>query len=481
MKKLLILIAFVHFGTYAQKAKVDIIKDEPKAKVDRIVDEPKPYIPLIEDPRQHDLLPDRSKNYTADELLEIKYKEPNPDDLLDISFPKTASSAPNAGQGVFDTKELGDVFTFNKKISFQITSSEGNFASYFYLNSHDGNSMMDWPAMSKMIAEKPDGEMNSLMTANTDFYSYIKSSEGNFAMKMSSGAEIIIHDLQTKNASEGFFENFKKTGKVLAKSASNRFPKVEYRGEADGVTVYVMLSDPKGIRLDTRFAYTMIGFYGLGFITSPTGTTYLISGLKTDGYEISMTNFETTDFRFDGGDFEPLGQFMTGALQQNQPETNESIRQMYEEAQNESDPEQRAIKQKQAADAEKKMKDIAKSSGGFAQTSDLSDLPYQKLSSNQDFVADYYDMSISALDNGIKANEKEVGELQKIGYSASSGKVVSLKCHIGCAQAEKVRFEKLKADHLAIMDKYKNDPDKRDELVNQLIQKATSEIGQCDC
>jgi len=481
MKKILILLALVSFGASAQNAKVDIIKDPPKAKVDRITDEPKPYIPLIDDPRRDDLLPDRSKNYTADELLYIKAKEPDLDDLLDISFPKATPASPNAGMGVFDSKELDDVFTFNKKISFKITSPEGNFASYFYLNTNDGNSMMDWPAMSKMTNEKMDGEINSFMTANTDFYSYVKSSEGNFSMKMSSGDEIILHDLQTKMASEGFFETFEKTGEVQPKSAGNRFPKVEYRGTADGITAYVWLSDPQDVRLDTRYAYTLTGFYGLGYITSPTGTTYMISGLRAAGYEIAMTNYESVSFRFNGGGFQPIGELVTGALQQNQGEIDAGIRQMYEDAGSEPDPELRALKLKQAAEAEKMARSISNSAADFSQTSDLKDLPYQNLAGDGDFAASYYDTMIAGLESGIKANQKEVDELVKTGYGASSSKVTSLKCSIVCGQTEKARFEKLKADHLAIMEKYKTDPEKRDELVNQLMQKAASEMGHCNC
>lgn len=481
MKKILILLALVSFGAAAQNAKVDVIKDPPKTNVDRITDDPKPYVPLIEDPRRNDLLPDRSKNYTADELLDIKAKEPDVDDLLDISFPKATSSSPNAGQGVFDSRELGDLFTFNKKISFKITSAEGSFASYFYLNTRDGYSMMDWPAMSKMTNEKMDGEINSLMTANTDFYSYVKSSEGTFSMKMSSGDEIILHDLQTKMASEGFFETFEKTGNVQPKSSGNRFPKVEYRGIADGMTVYVWLSDPQDVRLDTRYAYTMTGFYGLGYITSPTGTTYMISGLRAEGYEIAMTNYEPVSFRFDGGQFQPVGELMTGALQQNQEEMDEGIRQMYEEARSESDPELRSLKLKQAAEAEKMMRSVSNSAADFSKTSDLKDLPYQNLAGDEDFAASYYEMAITDLESGIKANQDEVEDLIANGYDTSSSKITSLKCAIVCGQAQKVRIEKLKADHLAIMEKYKTDPEKRDDLVSPLMLKAASEMGQCDC
>lgn len=247
------------------------------------------------------------------------------------------------------------------------------------------------------------------------------------------------------------------------------------------MTVYVWLSDPQDVRLDTRYTYTMTGFYGLGYITSPTGTTYMISGLRAEGYEITMTNYESVSFRFNGGDFQPMGELMSGALQQNQQEIDANIRQMYEEAQSESDPELRALKLKQAAEAEKMVRSVSTSATDFSQTSDLNDLPYQDLAGDEDFAANYYDIAITGFESGIKANQKEVRDLIANGYDASSSKITGLKCAIACGQAEKARFEKLKADHLAIMAKYKTDTEKRDELINQLMQKAATEMGQCDC
>lgn len=480
MKNILFPLLLISFGSFAQNnSSIELIKDKPKTKVDRIEDGPKTYIPRIDDAKNDGLLPLRNKKYSADELLDIKSNEPNQDDLLDISFPEAKPTTPNSGQEIFESRELESTFSFNKKISFKSTTPEGNMVSYFYLNTKDGSSLMDWPAMKTAIHEEVDGEVNNIMTANKDFYNYIKSSEGNYSMKMSSGNSMVLHDLQTGMLSEEFFKSFKKTGKVQGKGTGNSIPRVEYAGVLDGEAVKVWLSDARGISVDMDYTYSLTGFFGLGYLVSPTGRTYMITGLETAEGSIMMVSIENVNKTFEGKNFQPMGNMMAEAISQNMPEINESLNEMYAEAEKEEDPELRSIMLKQAAEAEKMLRKMESGVQGFTGSSDLNDLQSINLSSDDNFMANYYDMSIISLDKGIKENQLEIQEIARNGGNPT--KTAELKCMISCAQVEKVRMEKLKVEHLAIMDKYKNDHEKRDELISQLMQRAAKEVSPCDC
>jgi hypothetical protein len=53
-------------------------------------------------------------------------------------------------------------------------------------------------------------------------------------------------------------------------------------------------------------------------------------------------------------------------------------------------------------------------------------------------------------------------------------------CLINCTKAERNRQEKVKTEHLRILNLYKNDVDKRDEKINQLME--TQGIPKsCNC
>lgn len=480
MKSIGLLLLFISFASFAQNnSSIELIKEKPKTKVDRIEDAPKTYVPRIDDATQDDLLPLRNKQFTEDELLYIKSKEPNPDDLLDISFPESSSTTPNSGKQFYESKGLDSRFSFNKKISFKVNTQEGNLVSYFYLNTQDGTSLMDWPAMKASINQEVDGEVNSIMTSSRDFYSYIKSSEGNFSMKMSSGNDMVLHDLQTKMVSEEFFNEFKKTGIVMGKTAGNSIPRVEYTGVIEGQTINVWLSDARGVSVDKDYTYTLTGFFGLGYLVSPTGKTYMISGLESADASIMMTTVENATMSFEGKNFKPMGELIADAMSQNMPEINASIKEMYEEANREKNPELRAIMLKQAAEAEKMIGKMEEGVQGLARSSDPTDLSSSTMTSDEGFLGGFYDMSIISLEKGIKENQTEIQEIER--NDGNPNKVAELKCLISCGQVEKTRMEKLKAEHLSIMEKYKHDPEKRDELINQLMQRAAKEVGQCAC
>jgi hypothetical protein len=171
-------------------------KPKSKTNVPVIKEAPKTNVPVLTD---------------ADELLDVKSNEPDSNDLLDVKVSIPKPKLPNAGQSVYNEIGLNGNFSFNKKVGFSVNAPEGNFVSYFYLNTKNGYAMLDWKGIQEMLPENPEGEMTQIKSANNDFYQYIKSSEGNFAMKMGSDQSMVVHDLQTGMLSKHFFKTFKKT------------------------------------------------------------------------------------------------------------------------------------------------------------------------------------------------------------------------------------------------------------------------------
>ena len=65
-------------------------------------DNPKTNVPILTD---------------ADELLDVKSNEPDPNDLLDVTVAIPKPKTPNSGQLVYKEIGLNGSFSFNKKIS----------------------------------------------------------------------------------------------------------------------------------------------------------------------------------------------------------------------------------------------------------------------------------------------------------------------------------------------------------------------------
>ena len=412
MKKILLLILCLSFSSFAQqKSKT---KANPKTNIPLIKDKPKTTVPILTD---------------KDELLEIKSNEPNPNDLLDISLSVPKPKTPNAGQQIYNEIGLNGDFTFNKKIGFSVNAPEGNLVSYFYLNTKNGYSMLDWKGIKAMLSENPEGEMTQIKNANNDFYQYIKSSEGNFVMKAGSKQSMVVHDIQTEMLSKEFFKTFKKTGNKVGKVGGNKYPRVEYSGTFEGKKMSIWLSNPQDVLLDTKFTHSLSGYWGLGFIASPSGTTYMITGIVGDGASIFMNYIENATVSFSGKGYKPMGE-MTGG-----------------------------------------------NAGAFSQTSDIQDLPFVDQINNADATANYYDIMISALNQSIVEHQSGLNEAQK------NNDVTAIKrhnCLITCTKNEKTRLEKVKSEHIKIINQYKNDDEKRDEKINQLME-TQGQPKPCNC
>ncbi|WP_439554403.1 hypothetical protein [Flavobacterium macrobrachii] len=400
MKKIILLILCLSVSGFAQQKS----KAKAKTNIPLIKEQPKTNVPILTD---------------ADELLVIKSNEPNPNDLLDITVSIQKPKTPNAGQSISNEIGLNGEFTFNKKIGFSVNAPEGDLVSYFYFNTKNGYAMQDWKGIKAMLSENPEGEMTQIKNANNDFYQYIKSSEGNFVMKAGSGQSMVVHDIQTEMLSKEFFKTFKKTGNKMGKVGGNKYPRIEYSGTFEGKKMSIWLSNPQDVLLDTKFTHSLSGYWGLGFIASPTGTTYMITGIVGDGASIFMNYIENANVSFSGKGYKPVGE-MTGG-----------------------------------------------NAGAFSQTSDIQDLPFVDQVNNADATANYYDMMISLINQSIAEHQSGLKEAQKNNDATA---IKRHNCLITCTKNEKTRLEKVKEEHIKIINQYKNDDEKRDEKINQLME-----------
>lgn len=396
---------------------------------------------LIKERKNFDL-----KKYLFDKGCRVECKQP---------------AAPNAGQDALITIGLNGNFTFNQKLTFSITSSEGNVASYFYMNTKSGYSMMDNPAMQKMTNEPYDGEICQIFTSNADIYQYIKSSEGNFAMKVGSKNDASSRSSDIGFEVKKFFKEFKKTGNK--RNVGTLFESEEYSGKDDeGTPMSVWLACANNVLLDTKITTAITGFWGLGYISSPSATTYLITGFESKEVKINLTRLENQNISFSGKTYTPVGSMMAQAISQNDIQTHLG-------GENEN------------PEMQKMVEEMIKSSQDFAQTSDIQDLPSSKMAGSIDFTTTYYDFIINQLEQSVIDNNKAITDLNKTLDDYSRKQIASLKCLNGCAVKEKARYENLKKEHLTLLRQYQNEEEVRDQKISDLMQKnAIPEPCNCN-
>jgi hypothetical protein len=481
------------------KAKVPIIKDGPKTNVPPVSapppsgNKPKTNVPIIEDgpktnvPRINDadgdLLPVEPKKgkttkVPANSKANVpRLDEPDPNDLLDVTFPAPRPTVPNAGKRVFDEIGLTGSFTFNKKISFLVKSPEGVLSTYFYLNTQNGYAMMDWKALKSMIQEQPEGEMTQVLTPASHFYQYVKSSEGNFSMKMGNNIDgPVMQNMISEEGSKKFFQTFKRTGN---QTSGTKFKGVEYRGKDDeGRDMSVWLSDPRDILIDTKYTYDLVGFFGLGFIASSSGRTYMVTGLQGSGASIFMTDIVNASASFSGSGYKPMGDMMAAAMGKAKQSAQENTKQAQQEINEEEDPTLRAAKQRQAQAYEKMMKEAGSSAEKFAKTSDLQDLPLINAAKDEKTIGNYYDLMIAGFDESIREHEISAAEAKKIDNSKAYSRSICLR---SCVMLERTRQERLREEHLGIVRRYKNNEDKQQEELDKFAERSAKGIKPCNC
>lgn len=364
---------------------------------------------------------------------------------------------PNAGQDANTKIGLKGNFTFTSKFTFSIQSPEGNFTSYFYLNLKNGYSLMDNIAMKKIANEEYDGEINQIMTSTSDFYQYMKTSDGSFSMKLGSKNKNTL--ITTQKISTDFFKNFHKTGarKIIYSNSISE----EYKGvDEDGTEMSIWLSCSNGISVDKKVIYAVTGFFGLGYVVSPAGETFLLTAIEGSGMKITLERIENQNNSFSGASYTPMGEIMTQAINQNQREMTEN-----------------ASQENQYGQA--MMQEMLQSANQFGQTSDIQDLPSNQLMNSSSFNSNYYDFIILGLQQAIDERQQEIVDLDK-NTSNYAKRKATLICLKNCAQQEKQRYETLKNKHLAIMSQYKNDEEEKNEKINELMQTQAIPTT-CDC
>jgi hypothetical protein len=465
------MIKNILFFSFICLSTLSLAQQKPKSKtnVPIIEDKPKTNVPVLND-ADFDLLP-------------ITSNEPNQNDLLDVvsSLNNVTTTTPNSGTNVYDKFGLQSTFTFNKKVGFMVASSEGDMVGHIFLNTKNGYSLLPHEALSEMV--ESDGEMNQIMSPFTEFFQYIKSSEGNFVMKMSNNeSSESNHDWISKESSKKFFSTFKKTGNIVKLGGQKQFKSVEYVGNDDeGKTMYVYLAAAPDIRIDTRKTYSLTGHWGLGYIASPSRRTYLITGIKGGGTGIFMTYIENTSHTFAGKNYKPMGDIVGTAIQNKMPEIEKSmaegIAEAIAEANAEEDPKLRQLMLEQIKQMEKLNSKTQSKAEKFAQSSDIKDLPYVSDVHAPKATADFYDMQIILHEQTIREVELSLAEAQK---SNDNKKINRYTCTKSCYMRELNRLQKVKTEHIQILNQYKDDDDLRDEKISQLME-TQGTPNPCDC
>lgn len=457
MKKIVYLLLCTSvFGLAQQKPK-------SKANVPSSNEKIKPNVPLLND---------------ADDLLPIVVNEPSQNELFEVvSAQVTMPKTPNAGTTIYEKLSIQSNFTFNKKVGFMVASSEGDMVGHFFLNTKNGYSLLPHEALSEMA--KSDGEINQIMSPFSEFFQYIISSEGNFVMKMSSDiSSESNHVWISKEGSKKFFSTFKKTGKIIKLGGQKQFKSIEYSGkDENGKTIYVYLAAAPDIRIDTRKTYSLTGHWGLGYIASPSKRTYMITGIKGGDAGIFMTYIENASHSFSGKIYQPMGERIGTAIEEKMPEIEASMAEAIAQANAEEDPKLRQLMLEQIKQMQNLNSKTLSNAKDFSKSSDVKDVPFNNDVNDPKATADFYDIQIVAREQSIREVELGLIEAQK---SNDIKRINQYSCTKNCYITERNRLQKVKTEHLNILNKYKNDEDKRDEKINQLMQ-TDGTPKACEC
>lgn len=459
MKNILYLLIFASFSCFAQQKP----KPQSKPNVPIIKDDPKPNVPLLTD--------------ADDDLLPIHPNEPKPSELLDVvsaqaEAPKTP---PNAGTHIHENLGLQSNFSFNKRIGFMAASPDGDMVGHFFLNTKNGYALLPYNSVEKIS----EGEVNQILTPFSELITYTKGPEGSFVMKMSSKVSSQAnHDWISKEESKNFFTTFKKTGKVGSLGARNQFKSVEYVGKDDkGKTIYVYLAASPDIKIDTRNTHSLTGFFGLGYVASPSKRTYLIIGISGAEGSAFMTSIENASYSFAGKNYKPVGEMAAAQYAENLPDLQAGMAEELKRINEEEDPQLRQLMMEQFKQLENLYKKVDSDMKDFSKSSDVNDMPLLKDSDNPKAIAEHYDMQIKTLQISIRQAELRIRDALKAeNYKAAQ----HYTCMKNCYLIELNRIQKAKAEHLQIMNQYKNNEEKRDEKIRQLME-TNGQPKPCNC
>ena len=194
----------------------------------------------------------------------------------------------------------------------------------------------------------------------------------------------------------------------------------------------------------------------------------MITGIEGNGFSVFMNYIENTNKTFSGRGYKPIGDMMMQAMVENFNSETNIYNQMQNEINNETDPKLRALKIEALQQAKNRDKQTKIQAEKFSKSSDLVDMPYVNQVNDTKFTADYYDMMILHVNQSIRNHELALNEAQK---NNDSQAIKRNNCLINCTKVELSRLEKVKQEHIKILNQYKDDADLRDEKINQLIEK----------
>jgi hypothetical protein len=329
------------------------------------------------------------------------------------------------------------------------------------------------------IEKTAEGDVNQILTPFSEIISYAKTPEGSFVSKMSSKeSSEANHDWISKEESKKFFSTFKKTGKVSSLGGKKQFKSVEYVGKDDnGKTIYVYLAASPDIKIDTRKTHSLTGHFGLGYVASPSKRTYLITGISGAEGSVFMTYIENASHSFSGKNYKPMGEMVGAKYAENIPDMQASMAEEMKRINEEEDPQTKQLMMEQFKQLENLYKKMDSDMKDFSKSSDINDMPLLKDSDNPKATAEYYDMQITTLQISIRQAELNIKDAQKAeDYKA----VQTYTCMRNCYLKELNRLQKLKAEHIQILNQYKKDEEKRDEKIRQLME-TQGQPSPCNC
>ncbi len=184
-------------------------------------------------------------------------------------------------------------YTFDQKVSFKIESGEGNYQSYYYLNTRTGHVGMDGAALAKMSGETAEGEMFMLIEYDKAMTMFIDMGRQKHKSPM---------PLNKYNYTAAkFWQQFKKTGQ---KRAFGKYQAEEYVGTADPevgqVSIWLSAAPVKG--MVGSFSGDVAGAYGTGYLYHPGQKAYyLVVQTHTPGQDnsrVTLLNIEPATKNF---------------------------------------------------------------------------------------------------------------------------------------------------------------------------------------
>lgn len=414
---------------------------------------------------------------------------PSDAEILDKDFPSSKRpKKPNAGtRAGYDVPDLKTKFTFNRKIAYQITSKGKTIQSYFYINTINGNSMMDMAAWGALAPEKvPVSEGAYISDVIGNRFQYFSTPESKFSMKSGIGADASLIDLYSETIAGDFFAGFKKTGKVVNKGKGEAFKRVEFSGPGDnGNIISIWLSDPQDMMLDISKTYMLVGLMPLGWVANNKGKTYMITCIQDGDMELKMTKYENANQTFNGASYKSIVDAPGGPGKGiDMAEYEEGLRKMQAEIDAETDPEVKRLMQKQFDEARKFMDPTMAGMDKYQRTGDNYDIHSAMEQGAQD--ADFYEMQINAFKMEEIELQKRYDDLVSMKYSdyyEHKKSVDKAKCELDCNRRMQGVLKGYQTRANDIKRTYAKDTEKKQDKLDELGEQMSRDIvaNRCMC